>query len=155
MSYKLSRTSLSRLEGVHTDLITVVNYAIKNSQVDFMVLEGLRSRERQAKLVKSGASQTMNSRHLTGHAVDLGAIVDGQLRWDWPLYYKIADAMIDAAGELRVPLVWGGAWHQRRADDWLGYAEDLSLQYVELRRSQGRKPFLDGPHFELPREDYR
>ena len=104
----------------------MVKLAITLSDIDFAVMEGLRTAERQAALVKSGASHTMNSRHLTGHAVDLGAYVDSQIRWDWPLYNKIAMAMKRAAKELNVPLEWGG--------DWVS--------------------FPDGPHFQLPRKEY-
>jgi peptidoglycan L-alanyl-D-glutamate endopeptidase CwlK len=124
--FKLSAKSLSRLEGVHPDLVKVVHRAIENSTVDFAVLEGLRTPERQQQLVKAGASLTLKSRHLTGHAVDLGAIVGGQVRWDWPLYYKISEAMKDAAKDLKVSITWGGDWTM----------------------------FKDGPHFELNRKVY-
>ena len=126
MTYRLGTRSRSRLDGVHPDLVMVVERAIQITGVDFTVLEGLRSVERQETLVASGASKTMNSRHLTGHAVDLGAWVGGEVRWDWPLYYKIADAMEAAAEELQVPLEWGGNW----------------------------RTFKDGPHFQLPWAKY-
>lgn len=126
MSYVLSKKSLDRLSGVHHDLVEVVKRAIEITEVDFTVLEGVRSKTRQEQLVKAGASQTMRSRHLTGHAVDLGAYVAGQVRWDWPLYYKIADAVKKAAAELNVPIEWGGDW----------------------------KTFKDGPHFQLPFKEY-
>lgn len=126
MSYVLSKKSLDRLSGVHQDLVEVVKRAIEITEVDFAVLEGVRSKTRQEQLVKAGASQTMRSRHLTGHAVDLGAYVGGQVRWDWPLYYKIADAIKEAASELGVPIEWGGDW----------------------------KTFKDGPHFQLPFKEY-
>jgi peptidoglycan L-alanyl-D-glutamate endopeptidase CwlK len=124
--FKLSRRSVERLQGVHPDLVKVVERAIEMSPVDFTVLEGLRSPERQQTLVASGASQTLNSRHITGHAVDLGAWVDNQVDWSWPLYHKIANAMKAAANELGVAIVWGGDW----------------------------KTFKDGPHFELDRKYY-
>lgn len=124
--FKLSTRSLSRLKGVHPDLVKVVHRAIQISTVDFAVLEGLRTPERQQELVKAGASLTLKSRHLTGHAVDLGAMVDGKIRWDWPLYYKIAEAMKDAARDLKVPITWGGDWTM----------------------------FKDGPHYELNRKVY-
>ena len=124
--YVLSRKSLDRLAGVHPDLVRVVKRAIEITTVDFAVLEGVRSKSRQEQLVKAGASQTMNSRHLTGHAVDLGAYVSGSVRWDWPLYYKIADAVKQAAVELGVPIEWGGDW----------------------------RTFKDGPHFQLPHKEY-
>ncbi|MAR57141.1 MAG: hypothetical protein CMM93_08170 [Rickettsiales bacterium] len=126
MTYRLGKRSRQRLEGVHPDLVKVVERAIEISQVDFTVLEGLRNIERQQLLYKAGASSTLNSRHLTGHAVDLGAYVDGAVRWDWPLYHKIAHAMKQAAVELRIPIEWGGDW----------------------------KSFPDGPHYQLPRKEY-
>ena len=124
--FVLSKKSLDRLSGVHPDLVRVVKRAIEITTVDFAVLEGVRSKSRQEQLVKAGASQTMNSRHLTGHAVDLGAYVSGSVRWDWPLYHKIADAVKQAASELGVPLEWGGDW----------------------------RTFKDGPHFQLPHKEY-
>ena len=124
--FKLGPRSKMRLEGVHPDLVRVVERAIEISTVDFTVLEGLRTPERQRTLRDSGASQTLNSRHITGHAVDLGAWVDDQVDWSWPLYHKIAAAMKTAAKELNVPIVWGGDWRN----------------------------FKDGPHFELDRKAY-
>jgi peptidoglycan L-alanyl-D-glutamate endopeptidase CwlK len=126
MSYQLGKRSLARLEGVHPDLVKVVKRAIEITEVDFTVLEGVRTVSRQRQLVKSGASKTMNSRHLTGHAVDLGAWVGGKVRWDWPLYYKIAAAMKQAAKELGQPIEWGGDW----------------------------RSFKDGPHWQLPWREY-
>ena len=121
MGYKLGLRSKQRLKGVHPDLVKVVKRAIEISEVDFTVLEGMRSVDRQRKLLESGASTTMNSRHLTGHAVDLGAWVGGTVRCDWPLYHKIAAAMKQAAKEEGVYLDWGGDWSN----------------------------FPDGPHFQL------
>ena len=95
--FTLGHRSKQRLKGVHPDLVKVVERAIRITAVDFAVLEGLRTPERQQALVEAGASQTLNSRHLTGHAVDLGAWVADEVRWDWPLYHKIAAAMKDAA----------------------------------------------------------
>lgn len=127
MTHRLSARSRERLRGVHPDLVRVVEAAIAESAVDFMVTEGLRSPERQAALVRAGASRTLNSRHLTGHAVDLAALVEGQVRWDWPLYARIARVMKAAAARQNVPIVWGGDW----------------------------KSLKDGPHFELSRRVYR
>jgi peptidoglycan LD-endopeptidase CwlK len=149
MAFKLSKTSLKRLEGVHADLVRVVDVAIQITSVDFTVLEGVRTLARQRQLVASGASQTLNSRHITGHAVDLGAVVGGSVRWDWPLYYKIGEAMRVAAIECHVPINWGAAWHSNL--NKFDSAEAASDAYVDLRRSQGRRPFMDGPHFELSR----
>lgn len=126
MTFSLSQKSIGRLNGVHPDLVKVVNRAIEISKIDFCVTEGVRTVKRQKELVSSGASQTMKSRHLTGHAVDLAAIVGGGIRWDWPLYAKIAWAMKAAAKELGIPLEWGGDW----------------------------KKFKDGPHFQLPWKNY-
>ena len=127
MTFNLSKRSLDRLAGVHADLVKVVKRAIEISEIDFCVTEGLRTRERQEQLVKAGASKTTRSRHLTGHAVDLAAMIDGEIRWDWPLYDKLAKAMKTAAAEeLNVKIEWGGDW----------------------------KTFKDGPHFQLPWKDY-
>ena len=126
MTFKLSKRSLDRLHGVHPRLQEVVKRAIEITPVDFVVLEGLRTIERQRALVTAGASRTMSSRHLTGHAVDLGALVDGQVRWDWPLYHLLADSVKQAARELDVPIEWGGDW----------------------------KGFPDGPHWQLPWAEY-
>lgn len=126
MSYKLGLRSKLRLKGVHPDLVKVVERAIAITSVDFTVLEGLRTTSRQRQLLAQGATKTMNSRHLTGHAVDLGALVGGSVRWDWPLYHTIADAMKRAAAELGIPLEWGGDWAR----------------------------FRDGPHYQLPWKEY-
>ncbi|WP_271270242.1 M15 family metallopeptidase [Aliamphritea hakodatensis] len=104
MPYQLGKQSRQRLAGVHPDLRVVVERAIQISKVDFTVLETLRTLERQRSLVAAGSSTTMKSRHLTGHAVDLGAWIDNAVDWSWPLYYKIAEAMKQAAEELAVSL---------------------------------------------------
>lgn len=109
-NFKLSKMSERRLSEVHPDLQAVVRRALELSPVDFTVLEGKRSLARQKQLVLAGASTTMNSRHLTGHAVDLGAYVGGRVRWDWPLYHQIAPAVKRAAIELGVEIEWGGDW---------------------------------------------
>lgn len=123
--YTLGARSCERLQGLHPDLVKVVERAIQITPIDFTVLEGLRTKARQEQLFKAGASWTMNSRHLTGHAVDLGAWLDNQVDWSWPLYDKIAQAMKQAADELDVSIIWGGDWKVR-----------------------------DGPHFELNRKIY-
>jgi peptidoglycan L-alanyl-D-glutamate endopeptidase CwlK len=124
MSFRLSERSLKRLTGVHPRLIALVREAAALSPVDFMVTEGLRTSERQTVLVRAGASRTMRSRHLTGHAVDIAALVDGQVRWDWPLYPRIAAAFKAAATRQGTAIVWGGDWPRLK----------------------------DGPHFELDRK---
>ena len=105
--YSLSFRSRQRLSGVHPDLVAVVKRAIEITKQDFSVLEGIRSVERQRELLKSGASTTMNSRHITGHAVDLAPY---PVSWDWEYFYPMADAMKQAAEELEVDLEWGGDW---------------------------------------------
>ena len=107
MPYSLSFRSRQRLSGVHPDLVAVVKRAIEITEQDFSVLEGVRNIERQRQLVKAGKSKTLNSRHLTGHAVDL---VPYPVSWDWEYFYPIADAMKTAAEELGVDLEWGGDW---------------------------------------------
>lgn len=121
-NFVLGSRSLTNLQGVHPDLVKVVKRAIQISECDFTIIEGVRTTARQAELVKKGASQTKNSRHLTGHAVDLGAWVNGTVTWDWKYYYQIEKAMKQAAKELNIPIEWGGDW----------------------------KTFKDGPHFQLP-----
>lgn len=126
MTFGLSTKSRARLDGVHPDLVRVVEAAIRISPVEFAVTEGLRTVARQETLVASGASKTMNSRHITGHAVDVAPIIAGQIRWDWPPFHDIAKAMKTAAAAEGVTLVWGGDW----------------------------RTFKDGPHFELSRDKY-
>ena len=130
---QLNERSRSKLEGVHPDLIRVIYRAAEISEVDFVVTEGVRTKERQKKLYLAGASKTMRSRHIPesnrcnqGCAVDLAAVVDGEVRWDWPLYDKLSTFIKEAAKIEGVRITWGG--------DWLG-----------LR---------DGPHFELDSKIY-
>ncbi|MBT8085684.1 MAG: M15 family metallopeptidase [Woeseia sp.] len=122
----LSARSISRLQGVHPDLVKVVEAAIQSTAIDFSVLEGLRSQKRQIELFNAGASETLNSRHKTGHAVDLGVYVAGEIRWDWPLYDKLAIYVKAAAEKCNVPIEWGGDW----------------------------RPERDGPHWQLPWQEY-
>lgn len=127
MTRKYSARSLKNLNGIHPDLRRVIDRALQDSELDFVVIEGLRTKERQKQLVASGASKTMNSRHLTGHAVDLVPIgPDGKAAFDWPLYHKLGPAVKDAAEKEGVAIDWGGDW----------------------------KSFVDGPHFELDRKVY-
>lgn len=134
MGYTLGQRSVSRLQGVHPDLVSVVKRAIQITEQDFSVGEGLRSETRQRQLYNAGKSTTMNSRHLTGHAVDLlpypfnGDIDEDGIPniEDWDQYYPIAAAMKQAAKELIINLEWGGDW----------------------------KSFKDGPHFQLAWESY-
>lgn len=117
----LNVRSEKNLTGVNEELVKVVRRAAEITDLDFIVTEGLRTKERQEQLVKAGASQTMNSKHLVGKAVDLAAVVTGEVRWDWPLYAKLATVMKQAAKDVNVVIEWGGDWKMR-----------------------------DGPHFQLP-----
>ena len=126
MTFRFSSRSLRNLEGVHPDLVAVAHRALQITEIDFLVTEGLRTREKQIELVKAGASRTTRSRHLTGHAIDIAAWVAGGVRWDWPLYDELSRAFKQAAAELGVAIVWGGDW----------------------------KSFRDGPHYELSRTEY-
>lgn len=121
-TFKFSSRSEKNLQGVNPDLVKVTRRALEISEVDFGITEGLRGRYRQKQLVTTGKSQTMNSRHLTGHAVDVVAYVGSQVSWEWPLYEKIAAAFRQASRELNIPVEWGGDW----------------------------KTLKDGPHFQLP-----
>lgn len=141
--FELSENSLKKLVGVNPNLVKVVKRAIEITGVDFRITEGVRTKERQALLVKQGKSKTMNSRHLTGDAVDVVAIVDGEVSWDFNHYYAIAKAFAQAGGELGVPIRWGGAWSVITGKT--GTPQD----WVKAYRAGGGR-FLDGPHFELP-----
>ena len=105
--FNLSQRSLDNLKGVHPDLVKVVYRALELTSQDFVVIDGLRTIEEQKVLVKHGKSKTMNSRHLTGHAVDIAPY---PISWDWSKYYAIEDAMKRAAREVGVQVEWGGDW---------------------------------------------
>ena len=149
MAYNLSNRSKNRLKGVRAPLVRVVERAIEITKVDFAVIEGVRTRARQRQLVKQGKSQTMNSKHISGRAVDLAAYVDGKISWDLKYYDEIADAMKQAAKELGVPLRWGAAWNVSDIKEWNGSAKSAMDHYVKTRRKAGRRPFIDAVHFEL------
>ena len=123
---KLSLGSLAKLRGVHPDLVRVIKKAAEITKVEFAVIEGLRTLERQKQLVAAGASKTLKSRHLTGHAADVVPLVDGRIRWDWPLYHQLAATVKAAAKAENVAVTWGGDW----------------------------RTFKDGPHWELSWKAY-
>lgn len=127
MTFSFGTRSKERLQGVHPDLVKVLEKAIKESPLDFSITEGLRTRERQKVLFDAGKSQTMNSRHLTGKAVDIAVIRDGEVTWDFKYYQLVADHIKKVAKELKIDIVWGGDWQS----------------------------FKDGPHFELHRSVYK
>lgn len=137
-----------KLNGLAPGLREVVVDAGK--EVDIIVLEGLRSQVRQEALVKAGASKTLRSKHLIGEAVDLGAIVDNEVRWDWPLYFELAKYVQISAKKLSISIVWGGCWSALNQDL---SPEELQEAYIEKCRLSKKKPFLDGPHFELANGD--
>jgi len=149
MSFKLSKRSISRLAGVNEDMVKVVTTAITLSKIDFGVICGLRTIEEQRELVAKGASKTMKSKHIDGNAVDLMAYIGSRASWELNLYDDIADAMKIAADEHDVQIRWGAAWHIPDLREWDSTMQDAMNEYVDLRRSQGRRPFIDGPHFEL------
>lgn len=127
MTFSFGTRSKERLQGVHPDLVKVLEEAIKESPLDFSITEGLRTKERQKALFDAGKSQTMNSRHLTGKAVDIAVIKDGEVTWDFKYYQLAADHIKKVAKELKIDIVWGGDWQS----------------------------FKDGPHFELHRSVYK
>lgn len=147
--YKLSQRSLDRLDGVKPELVDVVKRAIELTTIDFGVVQGLRTEEEQKALVEKGASKTMKSKHLTGDAVDLMAYIGGRGCWELNVYDEIADAMKAAAIELGVSIRWGAAWTVADLREWEGTAEEAMNSYVDVRRAEGRRPFIDAPHFEL------
>ena len=123
----MNSRSLKRLEQAHPELrrLLIHAHASIRGPVDFEISEVRRTGQRQAELVRAGASKTMNSRHLTGHAADIYCTVGGRVRWDWPLYAKAAAHIKATAQELGIAIVWGGDWKMK-----------------------------DGPHFELDRKTY-
>jgi len=154
MTYKLGKGSLAKLVGVDERLQDIVHRAIKVTSQDFSVICGPRTIAEQEALVAKGASQTMKSKHLLGLAVDLMAYVNGG-RWELNLYDEIADAMIKGVREhnrerdTKVKLRWGAAWTVDSIGEWEGSAENAMNSYIDIRRSQSRRPFIDAPHFEL------
>ena len=149
MSYTLSSKSLSKLEGVNESLQRCVKKAIELTKVDFGVICGMRTLKEQQALVAKGASQSLKSKHLEGLATDLMAYLGGRASWELNLYDDIADAMKEAAKLENVGIRWGAAWHIDDIRSWDGTMEAAMNAYVDLRRGQGRRPFIDGPHFEL------
>lgn len=152
--FKLSNRSEGNLTGVHPKMIAVVERAIEITKIDFGITEGVRDLETQREYVKSGVSQTMNSKHLIqddgySHAVDMMAYVGSRGSWEMNLYDDIADAMKQAAQEYCISLKWGACWHIDNIVDYPGTMQEATEEYIKLRISQGRRPFIDGPHFEL------
>ena len=149
MAFKLSNRSKKKLEGVHPDMVKCVKSAIEYTKVDFGVICGMRTEQEQKELVAKGASTTMRSKHLEGLAVDLMAYVGSRASWELNLYDDIADAMAKASKTHGVPIKWGAAWTIGNIAQWNSSMEGAMNSYIDLRRSEGRRPFIDGPHFEL------
>lgn len=149
MGFKLSQRSIDKMEGVDERLVLCVKRAIELSNVDFGVTQGLRTVEEQEALVAKGASKTMKSKHIDGLAVDLMAYVGGRGCWELNVYDDIADAMKAAAKEYDVPIRWGAAWHISDIRDWEGTMEEAMNDYIDTRRAEGKRPFIDAPHFEI------
>jgi len=153
MPFKFSQRSLENLAGVHPDLRAVAVKALAMTTVDFVVIEGLRSAERQRDLYLAGASQKLTGgRHQSGHAIDVAAWAAGMIRWDAALYYSIAAGFQTACKVLKTPLRWGGAWV--RLDTTNSHPADLAARYAAVAWAAGRRPFLDLGHFELPAARY-
>ena len=154
MTFKLSRRSLDRLEGIDDGLQAVVKMAITLTKTDFGVVQGMRTIEQQKELVAKGASQTMKSKHLEGKAFNIMAFINGRASWELSVYDDLADAIKEAAIQLNVPICWGAAWataempYPMDIRKWEGTMEEAMNAYIDLRRSQSRRPFIDGPHFE-------
>jgi len=124
--FSFSERSLRNLRDVHPDLISLAHYALTLTPVDFGITEGRRSPARQQALIKQGLSRTANSRHLTGHAIDIIAYPTPAGSWEFTYYQLIAEAFMQASGAIGIPVEWGGNWEK----------------------------FQDGPHFQLPWEHY-
>ena len=154
MTFRLSQRSMDRLEGVHPAMTAVVERAIQLTDVDFGVTQGVRTLDEQKANVAAGRSQTMASKHLLqddgfSHAVDVVAYVGSDVSWELNMYDNICDAFKTAAEEVECSIKWGAAWSEGDIRTYSSSAEDAMMAYVDLRRSQGRRPFIDAPHFEL------
>lgn len=160
MAYSLGAKSRAELEGVHPDLVRVVERAIVLSKQDFAVHDGLRTLAEQKEFVRRGVSRTMNSMHRIqsdghGHAVDLVPWINGQLRWEWEPIYHIAAAMLQASLECGVRLRWGAVWDMKLASLCPAaapperYAAALKAAVAAYCARHPGPDFIDGPHFEL------
>jgi len=150
MTFQLSARSLANLQGVDKRLVSVVQRAIEITTVDFGVVEGLRTRERQIELFEKGASQIRDGgTHVAGRAVDLMAYIGDRGSWELNLYDNIADAVKQAAIEKNVAIRWGAAWNVPDIRLWRGTMEEAMNYYIDERRKQNKRPFIDGPHFEM------
>jgi len=147
--FVLSKKSWDILNTAKPELVAVVSKAIQITKVDFGVIEGLRTVEKQREYYEAGASKTMNSKHITGDAVDLVAYIGSRPSWELNLYDDIADAIRQVAIDFNVSIRWGGAWNVPDIRMWQGNMEHAMNYYVDTCRSEARRPFIDAPHFEL------
>jgi peptidoglycan L-alanyl-D-glutamate endopeptidase CwlK len=154
MAFKLSKRSTSNLEGVHPKLARTVFLALTVYAVhDFGVTCGVRDLATQKRLLSSGATQTLRSKHLIqedgySHAVDL-VCYDGGVRWEMPYYVQTAEAMRMAARQVGLGLTWGACWSAGDYCESDDDCQDMMEDYITLRRQAGRNPFLDGPHWQI------
>ena len=117
----LSKRDRDRLAGVDPRLVRLFEAVGKDPTVSFVITEGLRSKARQAELVRSGASTTFQSRHLDGRAVDVAVKLGGKVTWQFAAYKHFADVVKKHAADLDIKVTWGGDW----------------------------RTFKDGPHFQV------
>jgi len=148
--YKFSDRSLRNLIGVNMLLQTVMKMAILKSTIDFGIGEGVRSEERQQYLFDTGKSKTLKSKHITGDAVDVLVYKNGSIVWDHDAFAEVAEAVALVSKEINVPIRWGAAWTVPDIGKWEGTMIGARTSYEETRKGEGRTPFIDSPHFELP-----
>lgn len=157
MTFKFSKNSMTRLNLSHNgirlndDLKMICYNALAMSDTDFGISETVRTVKRQEQLVKAGKSKTMKSKHLVGMAVDVvpwsPEIEDYTFEKEY--FFSIAEAFRMAAANYDVKLRWGGAWHCYSITEYDKSMESLHEEYIQLRKSEGKKPFVDMPHFEI------
>jgi peptidoglycan L-alanyl-D-glutamate endopeptidase CwlK len=150
-AFFLGNSSEEKLQGVDPQLVRCVRRAICTTEVDFTVFEGMRSLERQRELVAKGVSRTLNSYHLTGHAVDLVPWVAGRAQWQAPACIKVAMAMREAALHFGIGLTWGAVWDRALASLPVGLDDAIDAYVARFRAATGRKPLVDMPHFQIDR----
>lgn len=153
MTWAFGKRSEEALVGVQPPLVAVARRALQLSAVDFGVHDGLRTEAEQRALVASGASRSLDSHHLTGHALDLVPYVGGKLKWLLPLCIQVARAVHAASLELNTPIVWGAIWDRELGSLAPDYLDEHVSEYIERfeRRNRGRKAFVDAAHYQMRR----
>lgn len=147
--WKFGNRSEMKLVDVDETLVKVVRLALTYSSIDFGVTCGLRTQHEQNQLYIQGKSKVKHSRHQDGAAIDIVVYKGGKVTWDLHDYVTAAEGFHLAAKELGVDLRWGAAWTRNLKDV---SAREAHNSYVSLRKQQGKRPFIDGPHFEIPKE---